>query len=212
MTKLKNAVRNFWDNQIRCWRAAFTKAAGPVGAVLRGLKAFSSYAWVPILIVGVISAVLSYRNLSFQQSGNRPEMIFNRMELRDPYDDGIFSLGMLNVGSRTAYDYQLSIRTVGIGTGQRVELETVSSSNPIGRQGGVSAEPHLNMSNFLDVLALCATYRDDDEKAFYDQIFVSFPTMTRGLTKDKGGGGQYLAANVSPDDRRRLEKMEVCKR
>ena len=67
-----------------------------------GLKAFSPYAWLPILAIGVVSAILAYRNLSLQQGGNRPEMIFNRMDLRDPYDDGVLSLGMLNVGTRIA--------------------------------------------------------------------------------------------------------------
>jgi hypothetical protein len=212
ITKSNKKVRNFWDSQVSYWRAGFTEAVGLARAVLRGLKAFSSYAWMPILTVGVASAIFSYRNLSMQQSGNRPEMIFNRIELHDPYDEGTFSLGMLNVGSRTAYEYQLVIKTVDIDTRQRADLETVSSSNPIRRQGGVSAEPRLKMSNFLGVMALCTTYRDDDDRTFDDQMFVNFPTMTRGLTKDKGGGGQYLAANVSPDDRRKLEKMEVCKR
>jgi hypothetical protein len=43
--------------------------------MLELLKAFSSYAWMPILIVGVISATLTYRNPSLQQAGNRPDMI-----------------------------------------------------------------------------------------------------------------------------------------
>jgi hypothetical protein len=180
-------------------------------AGLSGLKAFSPYAWLPILIVSIVSAVLGYRNITIQRSGNRPEMIFNRMELRNPYDDGIFSLGMLNVGTRTAYDYELVIETVDLGATKVVRLETVSSSNPIRRQGGVSAEPHLDMSKFLDVIALCSTYRDEDGNTFYDQIFISFPTMPRGLTKDKGGGGQYLAASVPPEERRKLERMKICR-
>jgi hypothetical protein len=44
------------------------------------LKAFSPYAWMPILIVGVISATIAYRNLSLQQAGNRPDMIKNQEE------------------------------------------------------------------------------------------------------------------------------------
>jgi hypothetical protein len=193
------------------WIEARAKMLSGANATATALKAFSPYAWVPILTVGIVSAFLSYNNLSFQQSGSRPEMTFNRMELRDPYDDGIFSLGMLNVGTRTAYDYQLDIRTLEIATGKVVKLVTVSDSNPIRRQAGGSAEPRLDMSRFLDVLALCVSYRDENDRGFDDVSFVYFPTMTRGLKKDKGGGGQYLAASVSPDERRKLEKFEACK-
>jgi hypothetical protein len=149
--------------------------------------------------------------LSLQQGGNRPQMTFNRVEIRDPYDGGIFSLGMLNVGTRTVYDYQLAIKTVEFATSKIVEMSLVIGGNPVRRQGGISAEPRLDMSKFLDVIALCTFYQDEDGKRFEDQMFVSFPTMKRGLKKDKCGGGLYLAASVSPDERRKLEKMEVCK-
>jgi hypothetical protein len=69
------------------WRTPLTKLANFADAGLRGLKAFSAYAWVPILIAAVVSAVLAYRNLSLQQCGNRPEITFNRLELHNPYDD-----------------------------------------------------------------------------------------------------------------------------
>lgn len=182
-----------------------------VQGCLKALNAFSPYAWFPILVVGSLSLLFTYRNFSLQQSGNRPEITFNRMELHDPYDQGIFSLGMLNVGTRTAYEYRLLIKTIDIGGRKVVQLETVLSSNPIRRQAGISAEPRIDMTKFLGVLALCTTYRDEDDKAFHDQMFVSFPTMTSVLTKDNGGRGQYLAASVSPDEQRKLEQMGVCK-
>jgi len=119
---------------------------------------------------------------------------------------------MQNEGTRTAYDFKVDIKTVGFSTGQIVHMETLTGSNPIRRQGGISAMPRLDMTKFLDVLALCSTYRDDDGNVYDDALFVNFPSMTRGLKKDKGGGGQYLAAGVSPDDHRKLEKMKVCSR
>jgi hypothetical protein len=60
--------------------------------MLERLKAFSPYAWMPILIVGVISATLAYRNLSLQRAGNRPDMTFKRIELGDPYGAAILFL------------------------------------------------------------------------------------------------------------------------
>lgn len=194
-----------------CWRGGLARTVEWSKAGARLLKAFSPFAWVPILTVGVLSAIMTYKNLSFQKAGNRPEMIFNRVELRDPYDDGILYFGMLNVGTRSAYDYNLTIKTVQFSSDTVVVLLVVNSSNPVRRQGSVSAEPRLDMSKYLDVMALCATYRDDDGKDFNDPMFVYFPTMTRGLKKDKGGGGQYLAASVSPDELHKLEKLEVCK-
>jgi hypothetical protein len=180
-------------------------------AGLGGLKAFSPYAWVPILFVSIISATLAYRNFSAQQSGNRPEMIFNRVNLQNPYDDdGLFDLGMLNVGTRTAYNYRLVITTAELVAGKSTTLANVTSSNPIRRDGGASVAPHLDMSKYLDALILCVTYRDDNDKVFEDQMFVQFPTMTRGRTKDKGGGGQYPTASVSPDDYEKLDKMHLC--
>jgi hypothetical protein len=113
-------------------------------AGLGGLKAFSPYAWVPILFVSIISATLAYRNFSAQQSGNRPEMIFNRVNLQNPYDDdGLFDLGMLNVGTRTAYNYRLVIKTAELVAGKSTTLTNVTSSNPIRRDGGASVAPHL---------------------------------------------------------------------
>ena len=130
--------------------------------------------------------------------------------MRDPYDDGILSLGMLNVGTRTAYDYRLLIKTIAWDNGKVVKLATANGGNPIIRQGGGSAEPHLDMRNFLDVMALCTTYSDEDGKIFDDQMFITFPTVTRGLTKDKGGGGTYPAASVSPDEHRKLAELKAA--
>jgi|SRR5271154_6111580 hypothetical protein len=79
------------------------------------LKAFSPYAWMPILIVGVISATIAYRNLSLQQAGNRPDMIK--------------------------------------------------------RQEEFSANVHVEVGKFLNVLALCATLHDDDGEQFSDPMF-----------------------------------------
>jgi hypothetical protein len=79
------------------------------------------------------------------------------------------------------------------------------------RQDGVSAQPRLDMTKYLDVMALCTIYSDEDGKIFNDAMFVNFPTMTRGLKKDKGGGGQYPASSIWPEQRRKLEKMEICK-
>ncbi len=177
---------------------------------LNVLKAMSPYAWALTFTVSVLSLTVSLKVLSLQRSGNRPEIIFNRTVLENPYDDGIFNIGMQNVGTRTAYNYQLQIKTVGIQSGQLIMLETVDGSNPIAREGGISAQPRLDMSKYLDVLVLCAAYNDDDGNVFKDVLFVNFPTMKRGLKKDKGGGGQYLAASVSPDTHSKLEKMHLC--
>jgi hypothetical protein len=138
-------------------------------------------------------------------------MIFNRAEIRDPYDEGIFYIGIQNVGTRTAYDYHLVIITIEISTATKLAMFMVDGGNPVRRQSGISAEPRLDMSKFLDAIALCTSYQDEDGKRFEEQMFVNFPTMQRGLKKDKGGGGLYLAASVSPDERRKLDKMEVCK-
>ena len=67
------------------------------------------------------------------------------------------------------------------------------------------------MNKYLDVLALCMTYSDDDGRSFADVAFYNFPTLKRGLKKDQGGGGQYLANILGLDSRRKLEKMNVCK-
>ena len=82
--------------------------------MLERLKAFSPYAWMPILTVGVISATLVYRNLSLQQAGTRPE---------------------------------------------------------IKRQEGFSTNVRVDKDNFLDALALCATFHDDDGEQFSDPMF-----------------------------------------
>jgi len=79
------------------------------------LKAFSPYAWMPILIVGVISATIAYRNLSLQQAGNRPDMIK--------------------------------------------------------RQEEFGANVPVDIGKFLDVLALCKTFHDDDGEQFSDPMF-----------------------------------------
>jgi hypothetical protein len=194
-----------------CWRDGFTRTTGWWKAFVSFLKAFSPYAWVLILIVGITSAVLAYKNLSLQQSAIRPEMLFTRADMVDPYDDGILNLGMQNVGTRSAYDYHLTIKTVDLTSGNIAVMQVVNNSNPIIRQGGISASPRLDMSKFLDVMALCVTYSSEDGRTFNDQTFFTFPTMTRGLKKDKGGGGQYLAASVSPEQRQNLEKLEICK-
>ena len=90
--------------------------------MLERLKAFSPYAWMPVLIVGVISATLAYRNLSLQEAGNRPDI----------------SLGMQNVGTHAAFD---NIKTVGVD------------------------------SSRVAILALCATFHDDDEEQLSDPMF-----------------------------------------
>ena len=82
--------------------------------MLERLKAFSPYAWMPILTVGVISATLVYRNLSLQQAGTQPE---------------------------------------------------------IKLQEGVSTNVRVDKDKFLDVLALCATFHDDDGEQFSDPMF-----------------------------------------
>jgi hypothetical protein len=189
-------------------RWGYLKTAAAWGKI--AFKFVRDHVGVLGLAVSVTALIVSLKILSLQRSGNRPEMIFNRMELRDPYDDGVFDVGMQNEGTRTAYDYKIDMKTVDLGTGQIVHMETLTGSNPIRRQGGISAMPRLDMTKFLDVLALCSTYRDDDGNVYNDALFVNFPSMTRGLKKDKGGGGQYLAAGVSPDDYRKLEKMQVC--
>jgi hypothetical protein len=147
------------------------------------------------------SAVLAYKNFSLQQSSIRQEMLFTRVDMSNAYDDRILNLGIQNVETRSAYDYHLSIKTVDLTSGNIVKMQTVNDSNPIVRQGGISASPHLDMSTFLDVMALCMTYHSEDGRTFNDPVFVTFPTMTRGLKKDKGGGGQYLADSVSPEQR-----------
>jgi len=194
-----------------CWRDGFTRTTVWWKAFVSFLKAFSPYAWVLILVVSITSAVLAYKNLSLQQNAIRPEMLFNRMDMVDPYDDGILNLGMRNVGTRSAYDYHIERKTVDLTSGNIVLMQTLDNSNPIIRQGEISASPHLDMSKFLDVLVLCVTYHSEDGRTFNDPMFVTFPAMTRGLKKDKGGGGQYLAASVAPEQRQKLEKMEICK-
>jgi hypothetical protein len=74
----------------------------------------SPYAWALALIVSLASLAVSIKISTLQQSGNRPEIIFARLQLRDPYDDGLFDIGMTNVGTRTAYYYRLDIKTVGL--------------------------------------------------------------------------------------------------
>jgi len=75
----------------------------------------SARRWMPILIVGVISATLAYRNLSLQQAGNRPDMIK--------------------------------------------------------RQEEFSTNVHVDVGQFFDALALCATFHDDEEEQFSDPMF-----------------------------------------
>jgi hypothetical protein len=90
-----------------CWRNLSARSTALINVSLSRLKTFSPFAWVPILAVGIISAIFAYKNYSFQQSASRPEMIIVRAEMFDPYDTGTLSLGMQNVGTRTAYDYRL---------------------------------------------------------------------------------------------------------
>jgi hypothetical protein len=62
------------------------------------LKAMSPYAWVLALVASLASLGVAIKILSLQLSGNRPEIIFTRMDLRDPYDEGLFDIGVTNVG------------------------------------------------------------------------------------------------------------------
>jgi hypothetical protein len=178
-----------------------------LGSMLERLKAFSPYAWLPILIVAVISATLAYKNLSLQQAGSRPEVIAENTSLTVTADTtGTLGFAILNVGTREALDYLITIKTVDMGTGRVVILKTVTYSNPIKRQGVVGEGVHLDLSEFLDVLAMCAAYRDDDGNPYSDAAFFNFP----GMTKDKVNSG-FGAASVPPDVRKKLDKMDVCK-
>jgi hypothetical protein len=179
--------------------------------MLERLKAFSSYAWMPILAVGIISALLSCRNLSLQQAGNRPEMTFKRVELHDPYGAGVLSLWMQNVGTRAAFDYLLNIKTIDMGSGRVAHLENAGDSNPVKRQEDFSVDVTVDMSQFFDGLALCATFRDDGGEQFSDPVFYAFPDMPRGDEKDKAKGHIYPARTVDSDVRKKLDKMDVCK-
>jgi hypothetical protein len=102
--------------------------------MLERLKAFSPYAWMPILIVGVISATLAYRNLSLQRAGNRPGMTFKRIELGDPYGAAILSFGDAECRNACAFDYVINVETVEVDSGRVAILEDVADSNPIKRQ------------------------------------------------------------------------------
>ena len=117
--------------------------------MLERLKAFSPYAWMPVLIVGVISATLAYRNLSLRQTGDRPDMTFKRIEFGDPYGAAILE----------------------VDSGRVAILEAVTDSNQIKRQEEFGANVPANMGKFLDVLALCKTFHDDDGEQFSDPMF-----------------------------------------
>ena len=139
--------------------------------MLERLKAFSPYGWMPILIVGVISATLAYRNLSLRQAGNRPDMTFKHIEFGDAYGAAILSLGTQNVGTRAAFDFAINIRTLEFDSGRVAILEAVTDSNQIKRQEEFGANVPANMGKFLDVLALCKTFHDDDGEQFSDPMF-----------------------------------------
>src|ERR1700722_5248528 len=127
--------------------------------MLERLKAFSPYAWMPVLTVGIISATLAYRNLSLQQAGNRPDMALKRIEFGDPYGATIRSLGMQNVGTRAAFDYVTNIKTVEFDSDRVAILEEFSEN------------VRIDISKFLDVIALCKTFHDDDGGQFSDPMF-----------------------------------------
>jgi hypothetical protein len=175
-----------------------------------GLKAFSPYAYIPILIIGSFGAYFALQNFRLQKNGNRPEMIFTNVVLINPYHEGILEFTMRNVGTRTAYDLLVPVRTVEVSSGHMETLETIETSNAIRRDGTVGGQPRIDMRKFLDVMALCPKYRDEDSNKYEDVVFYRFPTVTPGLTKDKGGGGQYQPHDVSSDERRKLEKVRVC--
>jgi len=190
-----------------CWRGA--RPAAWFQACLSGLKAFafSPYAWVLILATSVVWVILATTNLSLR----RPEISFKRIELHDPYGAGVLSLGMQNVGTRAAFDYLLNIKTVDMGSGRVAHLENGGSSSPVTRQEEFSATVPVDMSHFLDVLAMCTTFRDDGGKQFSDPSFYVFPDLPRGDAKDKSKGRTYLAYSVDSDLRKKLDKMDVCK-
>jgi hypothetical protein len=136
--------------------------------MLERLKAFSPYAWMPVLIVGVISATLAYRNPSLQQAGNGPDMTFKRIEFGDPYGAAILSLGMQNVGTRAAFDYVINIKTVEVDSGRVAFLDADTDSK---RQEEFGANAPVGMGKLLDALALCKTFHDDDGEQFSDPMF-----------------------------------------
>jgi hypothetical protein len=174
------------------------------------LKGAAPYAWIPAFFLSIISTYYAYQNYRLQQMGNHPELLFTRVALNDPYDQGILDLQMRNVGTRAAYKLNITIRTADILSGDAITLASVLGSNAIPREGTPSVKVKINVKQFLGVLVLCTQYFDGSDKE-YDQVtYYRFPNLKPQLTKEESGGGVYDSTDVFPEERQRLERLLIC--
>lgn len=173
------------------------------------VKGAAPYAWIPALIVSTISAYYAYENFTLQRTGNHPELLFTHVALSDPYDQGILELQMRNVGTRSAYRLNITVRTIDIDSGRAITLAAILGSK-IPREGAPSAQTKINVKQFLGVLVLCTKYFDQTDKEYGDISFYKFPNLNPQLTKEEGGGGVYEPSDILPEELQRLERLSIC--
>ena len=178
--------------------------------ILLALRELATYAWLPALVISSISAYFAFQNYSLQTSGNRPELVYTRLVLNDPYDQATLEMSLRNVGNRPARNLKIMVGTTDPQGKRLAILATVVGSNVILKDGAPGARPKINVKDFLGVLVVCTQYTDADKNQFTDVAFHKIPNLKPGLTKEQGGGGEYTLSDVLPEERDTLTKLSLC--
>jgi hypothetical protein len=173
-------------------------------------KSLSQYAWLPALLVSSISAYYGYQNNRLQIFGARPELSVEQVTITDPYDQATFRLKMRNVGTRSIINLNMKLVTVDPTTNRMLTLANVASGNTIHRETEFESHGPIDVKQYLGLLTVCVKYRDANDAEYTDALFYKFPGLNPHLTKETGGGGEYVASYIYPDERRILERLPIC--
>jgi hypothetical protein len=196
------------------WRQPFSRptawAKSCAHASVNAAKAFSPYAWLPILTVGLVSAFLAYKNLSLQQAGNRPDLSFPRIDIRDPYDGAKLEIWIKNIGTRSAYAPVIVAKSFDLDASEINTLLTVTGGNYIARDATPTAIGAINITKLLGVMALCVRFFDEAHNEFNNVFFYRFPTLNLQFTSGQRSGGPLEPTDLSPDDQVKAEHRNVC--
>jgi hypothetical protein len=177
---------------------------------VRWLKELALFAWLPALVVSCVSAYFAVLNYNLQTSGNRPELIYTRLVLVDPYEQSTLEMQLRNVGARPAHDLRILLGTTDVEAKMLVSLGTIVGSNLIPRDAMPAAQAKIDLKQFRGILIVCTQYSDAANNQYRDVAFHKIPNLKVGLTKEQGGGGEYKMADVLPEERVLLTKRSLC--
>jgi hypothetical protein len=121
-----------------------------------------------------VSAVLSYRNLSLQQSGNRPNLASALPRINANVHPESLVVYWNNIGRKPARLGSATLFTVSEDGAQREKLGQASitgaGTNVFPGYSG-QAEFSIDMQKFLGSFLVCTTYFDEGGKT-YEQAFA----------------------------------------